>query len=112
MDQAPRGVNRRLVQLARAIGFLTLGGYVVLVLFAFHTVDAGFAAPSMTLFAGAKIVRDSLISFVRFRTGAAFSPVGLDDVLTSSLAGVLLIAAVMLQIWGTPDIVVITSPSP
>ena len=100
MDQAPKGGNLALVRLARGIGLLTLGGYVVLVLFIFGVIDADAAAPIMTLAAGFKLVHESIMSFVRYRLGTAFLHITSYDVVVSSLAGALLLSAVALQLWG------------
>ena len=40
---------------AKGVGMLVLGGYVVIVLFAFGAIGPDVAAPAMALFAGAKL---------------------------------------------------------
>ena len=100
MDQIPKGFTLLLVQIARGLGLLTLGGYVTLILFAFQLVDKEAAAPLMALFAGAKLLHDFLINVRRWVDHTAFLHVGPFDVSLSFLAAALLLGSVTLQVWG------------
>ena len=104
MDQAPCGVNRVIIWVARSIGMLTLGGYAVLVLYIFQVIGPSPAAAFMTLAAGAKLLHDALIAFVQYRLKTAFLHVTLYDVSVSFFAGALLLAAVAIQLWGHPKV--------
>ena len=73
MDQAPRGVYRLLTLAARSIGLVTIGGYVVFVLFIFEILGPSPSAALMTLAAGAKLVHDGILAFVRYRLGTRLS---------------------------------------
>ena len=100
MDQIPSGGYLVLKNIARGIGLLTLLGYGAFIAFAFEGISPDVTSPLMASFAVAKLVHDALIAYIRYRLRNAFSRVEFYDVVVSSLAAVLLIGSITVQLWG------------
>lgn len=97
IDTSPKG---HLVTVAKMFGVATLGGWISLVLFGFGLIESNTTALLATLFAGSKLVHDATYQIAFYFGKHSSGRTTFFHVLTGWLAAPLLIAAVVLQLWG------------